>query len=134
MKSQLRDTQMISTQMDADASQTTTTIDTNFAVNELEELYETISILGNGTQSLNKDAQILNSGLLEHETKLQSLIENVSQVKVAVEEENALLEAIARNVEMLNQDLVSFQEKVDECNISLMMVHLHGKLHSFKKK
>ena len=114
MKSQLRDAQMTSTQMDTDTPQTTTTIDNNFAMNQLEELYETIRILGNGAQTLNEDAERLNSELHEHETKLQSLIENASQVKVAVEEENALLEGIMRNVEILNQDLVSLQEKIDD--------------------
>jgi chromosome segregation ATPase len=115
MKSQLRDAQMTSTQMDTDTPQTTTTtMDNNFAVNQLEELYETISMLSRGTQTLNEDAERLNSDLLEHETKLQSLTENVSQVKVAVEEENALLEGITRNLEILNQDLVSLTEKIDD--------------------
>jgi chromosome segregation ATPase len=115
MKSQLRDAQMTSTQMDTDTPQTTTTtMDNNFAVNQLEELYESISILSSGTQTLNEDAGRLNSDLLEHETKLQSLTENISQVKVAVEEENALLEGITRNLEILNQDLVSLTEKIDD--------------------
>ncbi len=106
---------MTSTQMDTDTPQTTTTtMDNNFAVNQLEELYETISMLSRGTQTLNEDAERLNSDLLEHETKLQSLTENVSQVKVAVEEENALLEGITRNLEILNQDLVSLTEKIDD--------------------
>jgi len=115
MRSQLRDAQMTSTQMDTDTSQrTTTTIDNNFAVNQLEELYQTINILSSGTQTLNEDAGRLNSDLLEHETKLRSLTENVSQVKVAVEEENALLEGITRNLGLLNQDLVSLTEKIDD--------------------
>jgi chromosome segregation ATPase len=106
---------MTSTQMDTDTPQTTTTtMDNNFAVNQLEELYESISILSSGTQTLNDDAGRLNNDLLEHETKLQSLTENVSQVKVAVEEENALLEGITRNLEILNQDLVSLTEKIDD--------------------
>jgi chromosome segregation ATPase len=115
MKSQLRDAQMTSIQMDADASQTTTTtMDNNFAVNQLEELYETISMLSRGTQTLNEDAERLNSDLLEHETKVQSLTENVSKVKVAVEEENALLEKIMGNVASLPRNLVSLTEKIDD--------------------
>ncbi len=105
---------MTSTQMDTDTSQTTTTIDSNFAMNQLEELYETINILGNGAKALNEDAERLNSELHEHETKLQSLIGKASEVKVAVEEENALLEGITRNLEILNQDLVSLQERIDD--------------------
>jgi len=114
MKSQLRDAQMTTTQMDTDTPQITTTIGNNFAMNQSEELYETINILRSGTQALNEDAQRLNSELIEHETKLKSLMENVPQVKVAVEEENALLEGIMRNLEILNQDLISLNEKIDD--------------------
>jgi len=109
MKSQLRDAQM-----DTDTPQTTTTVDNIFAVNQLEELYETIRILGSGTQTLNEDTQRLNSELVEHETKLKNLTENVSQVKVAVEESNALIDETTRNMDVINKDLVSLQEKIDD--------------------
>jgi SMC interacting uncharacterized protein involved in chromosome segregation len=112
MKSQLRDNQM-----DTDTHQTTTTTTTttnNFAMDQLEELYETVRILSNGAQTLNEDRQRLNSELLEHQTKLQSLTGNASQVQVAVEEENALLEGIKRNIEVLNQDVISLKEKIDD--------------------
>jgi chromosome segregation ATPase len=112
MKSQLRDNQM-----DTDTHQTTTTMTTttnNFAMDQLEELYETVRILSSGAQTLNEDRQRLNSELLEHQTKLQSLTDNASQVQVAVEEENALLEGIKRNLEILNQDVISLKEKIDD--------------------
>jgi len=134
MKSQLRDAHMTSTQMDTDTPQTTTTMDTNFAMNQLEELYETISILGNGAQTLNEDAQRLNSELHEHETKLQSLIENASQVKGAVEEENALLDGITRNLEILNHDLVSLQERIDDIQYISYDGTLTWKIPNFQEK
>jgi DNA repair exonuclease SbcCD ATPase subunit len=107
MKSQLTDA-------DTDTAQTTTGIDDNFAMNQLEELYETISVLASGINTLNEDTQRLNTELVEHETKLQSLIENVSKVKIAVEEENALLERNTQNLGLLDKDLVSLQEKIDD--------------------
>jgi chromosome segregation ATPase len=134
MKSQLRDARTTSNQMDTDTPQTTTTIDTNFAMNLLEGLYETISILGNGAQTLNEDAQKLNSELHEHEAKLQSLIENTSQVKVAVEEENVLLEGITRNMEMLNQDLMSLQERIDDMQCISYDGTLTWKITNFQEK
>jgi predicted nucleic acid-binding Zn-ribbon protein len=114
MKSQLRDDQMTTTQMDTDTPQTTTTTENNFAVNQLEELDETLRILASGSQTLNEDVQRLNNDLLEHETKLQSLTENVLQVKMAIQEENDLSEKITENVEVLNQDLMSLKEKIDD--------------------
>jgi chromosome segregation ATPase len=112
MKSQLRDNQM-----DTDTHQTTTTMTTttnNFAMDQLEELYETVRILSSGAQTLDEDRQRLNSELLEHRTKLQSLTDNASQVQVAVEEENALQEEMTRNLEILNQDVISLKEKMDD--------------------
>ncbi len=109
MRSQLTDAQM-----DIDNHQNTSTADNAFALNQLEVLRETIGILANGAEALNRDGQRLNNELPEHEMKLQRLLENVSQVKVAVEEENALLEGMTQNLEILHQDLASLKEKVDE--------------------
>jgi SMC interacting uncharacterized protein involved in chromosome segregation len=108
MKSQLRDNQM-----DTDTHQTTKTTN-NFTMDQLEELYETVRILSNGAQTLNEDRQRLNSELLEHQTKLQSLTDNASQVQVAVEEENAALNRIKKDVETLSEDLFSLKEKIDD--------------------
>ena len=96
-----------------------TTMEDSVGGNELEELYESISILTDGSQSLNEDMGRLNSELVDHEARLQSVVENVEQVKGAVEEDNNLLEGITRNVELLQQDLMALQEKIDDMeNIS----------------
>ncbi|CAF3407607.1 unnamed protein product [Rotaria sp. Silwood1] len=113
MKLQLRNAQMTSNQMDTDSPRTTTMIDDNFAINQLEELHESINILTNGSEALNEDAQRLNTEALDYQDKLQHLTETVSNLKVAVEEEHGFDEAIVRNLEVLNQDLVSLQEKID---------------------
>ncbi len=107
MRSQLRDA-------DTHTTQTTTMIDDNFAMNQLEELHEAISVLASGINTLNADTQRLNTELIEHETKLQNLIENVSKVKIAVEEDNALLDEKPRKTDVINQDLASLQEKIDD--------------------
>ena len=114
MKLQLRDSQMISNQMDTDTPRTTTIIDNDFAINQLEELHETISILASGTETLNGDIQRLNSEIIGYENRLQHLIETISNVKSSVEEEHGCYEAITRNLELLNQDLLSLQEKIDD--------------------
>ncbi|CAF3903083.1 unnamed protein product, partial [Rotaria sordida] len=114
MKLQLRDSQMISNQMNIDTSRTTTIIDNDFAINQLEELHEAISILASGTETLNRDVQRLNSEIVEYENKLQHLTETASNVKSSVEEEHGCYEAITRNLELLNQDLLSLEEKIDD--------------------
>ncbi|CAF3069989.1 unnamed protein product, partial [Rotaria sp. Silwood2] len=114
MKLQLRDAQITSSQKDTDSPRTTTMIDDDFAVNQLEELHETISILANGFETLNGDVERLNTESVEHENKLQRLTENASTVKLAIEEEHVFSEATTRKLEILNQDLMSFQEKIDD--------------------
>jgi len=76
---------------------TTTSADDSFALNQLEELYETINILASGIQALNEDTERVNRELIIHQTQLQSLIENISQMKVAVEEEHGLVEGNRQN-------------------------------------
>ena len=96
-----------------------TTVEDSVGGNELEELYESISILTDGSQSLNEDMGRLNSELVDHETRLQSAVENAEHVKGAIEEEHTLLEGITRNVELLQQDLMALQERIDDMeNIS----------------
>jgi predicted nucleic acid-binding Zn-ribbon protein len=114
MKSQLRDGQSTSTEMDTNTSRTTTTIDNNFAMNQLQELHDTIALLGSGAETLNEDAQQLNTNLLEHQVKLQRLTENIANVKLGVEEASVLLDGVGRNLDILNQDLISLKEKIDD--------------------
>ncbi|CAF1439818.1 unnamed protein product, partial [Rotaria sp. Silwood1] len=114
MKLQLRDTQMTSNQMDTDSPRTTTMIDNNFAINQLKELHETINILTNGSETLNEDIKRLSTESVEYENKLQHLTETVSNLKVAVEEEHCFDEAIVQNLKVLNQSLMSSQEKIDD--------------------
>ncbi|CAF5098092.1 unnamed protein product, partial [Rotaria sp. Silwood1] len=86
----------------------------NFAINQLEELRETISILANGSETLNEDIKRLSTESVEYENNLQHLVENVSNMKLAVEEEHVFDEANTRNLEVLNQSLMSSQEKIDD--------------------
>jgi chromosome segregation ATPase len=114
MRSQLRDGQMTSNEMDTDTPRTTTAIDNNFAINQLKELHETIRVLGSGVETLNADTQRLNTNLLEHQIKLQRLTENVTNVKLGIEEESVVLDGVGRNLDILNQDLTSLAEKIDD--------------------
>ncbi len=120
--------------MDTDDYRATTTTDNTFALNQVEELYETINILGNGAEALKDDAQRLNNELLEHERKLGELIENGSQVKVAVQEENAFLAGTMQNLEILHQDLKSLKEKVDEMQFLSYDGTLVWKIDKFQEK
>ncbi len=105
---------MTSTQMDTDAYRTTTAIDVNSTVNQLEELDETMGILASGSEALKKDVEGMKSGLVEHENRLQSLAEDVSKLKLSVERDNIFLEEIQSHLEIFSQYLMSLKEKIDE--------------------
>jgi chromosome segregation ATPase len=100
--------------MDTDAYRRTTEIDVNSTVNGLEELYETMSILASGSEALKADVEGMKSELIEHENKLQSLTTDVLSVKSSIDEENPLREGVRQNLDILSQDLVSLEEKIDE--------------------
>ncbi|CAF1346170.1 unnamed protein product [Rotaria sordida] len=91
---QLGDAQRTSNEMDTDILRTTTVLDDDFALNQLDEFPEAISMFANSIETLNKDVQCLNTELLEYQNKLQHLKENASNVKLAIEAECVSYEAV----------------------------------------
>jgi chromosome segregation ATPase len=114
MKSQLRDDQMTSTEMDTDTSRTTTTIDNNFAMNQLQELHDTIALLGSGAETLNEDAQQLNTELLEQQFKLQRLTEILSKTESNLNKESISMEELREKLDIECRELISLKEKIDD--------------------
>ncbi|CAF3147684.1 unnamed protein product [Rotaria socialis] len=135
LKLQLSEAQAASTSMDSDVSRTTTTTDDdNFVANQLEQLQETINMLANGTAILNEETQQLGTEFLEHQNKRQGLVENTSNVKLAVEEEQLLNEAITQNLEILNQNLLSLREKIDDKQCTSYDGSFTWKIKDFREK
>jgi len=129
MKSQLFDSQM-----DIDPSRTTTTTISDPATAQVQELYETLNILAGGIEALNDDAQRLSNESLESQIKLQTLAEDFSTVKLSVEESHSFLQGVKHNQDILNQDLISLKEKIDDMqNVSYDGTFV-WKITSFKEK
>ncbi|CAF4188247.1 unnamed protein product, partial [Adineta steineri] len=105
MKSQLKDSVMTSNRMNTDG---------DYALNQLEELEKTMNMFRSGGEILEEDVKQHSSELAEHENKLRNLTENISQIKLSIEEETALLEGMKQNLDILNQDLVSLEEKIND--------------------
>ena len=135
MTSQLRGSQMISTQMNTDNPRTTTGIGVDQSITQLQELYETINIMSNGAKTLNEDTQRLNTELLEQQMNLPSLIEKFSKVKLADEETTVFVQGIKPSQDILNQDLASLKEKMDDmqyvsydCSFTWKITNFHEKM------
>ncbi|CAF2767716.1 unnamed protein product [Rotaria sp. Silwood2] len=109
MLSQLNDRQI-----DIDYPRTTTAGACNFATAQLEELYEMLNILIGGVETLTNDQQRLVNESLQMQIRLPALTEELSKVKLSIEESNAFVEGVKHNQDILNQDLSSLQLKIND--------------------
>ncbi|CAF2887847.1 unnamed protein product [Rotaria sp. Silwood2] len=107
-------TQFDDRQMDIDLPRTTTDEACNPAKSQIEELYDMLNILVGGVETLTNDEQRLTNESLEIQTILPTLTDELSKVKLSVEESNGFLEAVKHNHAILNQDLLSLQEQVND--------------------
>ena len=110
--------QLTHTPMDTDDRQTTTTSDNTFALDQLRQLEETTEILTNCVRTTREDTQELNEERSRQDRRLEELIENVSKMKVGVEEEHELLDTMHQNLEILRQDLTRLEEQAEEMQVT----------------
>ncbi|CAF3943155.1 unnamed protein product [Rotaria sordida] len=103
--------------MDTDILRTTTVLDDDFALNQLDEFPEAISMFANSIETLNKDVQCLNTELLEYQNKLQHLKENASNVTFCLYDQTSQQRHI---IDSFRSDiqLNSFQRPRSEVNIA----------------
>ena len=102
-------------QMDTSASRAATTSTVSApATAAVHELYETLNILMGGVEALNDDAQRLSNESLQSQIRLQTVAEDFSQVKSSIEESHRFLQAVKHNQDILNQDVASLKEKIDD--------------------
>ncbi|CAF3937168.1 unnamed protein product [Rotaria sordida] len=92
------------------ASTTTTTVNDQIST-QFEELYQTISILSDGIQTLHDDAQRLSTESICHQNLLNTYNEDLLKLKLSVEEKNAFCNSMKLNHEILQQDLESMKQK-----------------------
>ncbi|CAF1171969.1 unnamed protein product [Rotaria sp. Silwood1] len=86
--------QLNNRQMDTDLPRTTTAVACNPAIAQLEELYEMLNILVGGIETLTNDEQRLANESLQMQMTLPTLTEELSKVKLSIEESNAFFEGI----------------------------------------
>ncbi|CAF4467068.1 unnamed protein product [Rotaria sp. Silwood2] len=106
--------QLLDRQMNTDVARTASATTNDPASAHLQELYETLNILAGGIETLDDDGQRLSNESLQCQIKLQKLAEDFSQVKLSIEESDLFLEGVKQNQEILNQDLASLQERIND--------------------
>jgi TNF receptor-associated factor 2/TNF receptor-associated factor 3 len=80
----------------------------------LHESYEMMEHLLGGMQALNDDTQRLSSESHVYQDALQSFTEDISKVKLAVQETNSLMDAQKSNQQILEQSIASLQQQIEE--------------------
>jgi hypothetical protein len=105
------DEQLKSIEMDTDLPQTT--ISTSIPSNN-NSLIETLGVLVDSVQVLEDDSKKLNLQNVYAQHSLQSLAEDLSKVKAAVQETNAFTESVKPNHQILLQDLNSLKQDIQD--------------------
>ncbi|CAF4411648.1 unnamed protein product [Rotaria sp. Silwood2] len=106
------------TGMDVDMEQSTsssmiTTTNGNLST-QWQEIYETINILASGIQTLDDDTQRLSSESIRLQSSIESLTQDFSSVKLSIQEQSSFLDGVKPNQEILQQDVASLKEKIDD--------------------
>jgi len=124
--------------MDVDMGQSAASsmvITTNENVSsQVHEIYETINILASGIQTLNDDTQRLSSDSVRLQSSIESITLDFGSLKLSIQEQSAFLDGIKPNQEILQQDVASLKQKVDDLQYVSYDGTLIWKINSFHEK
>ncbi|CAF5021525.1 unnamed protein product, partial [Rotaria sp. Silwood1] len=120
--------------MDNDFSQVTTVGICNTDRTQLQELYEMLNILSGGIETLSNDQERLSNESLQIQVTTSALTEELSKARLSIEETNALLKGVKLNQDILNQDLASVHEEVNELQHLSYDGTFVWKITNFKEK
>jgi chromosome segregation ATPase len=101
---------------------------------QLQEIYKTIDILAGGIQALNDDTQRLSNESLRLQIKNEELNRDLAALKLSIQEENAFLDGVKPNQQILNQDVASLKQKVEDMQYVSYDGTLIWKISAFKEK
>jgi FtsZ-binding cell division protein ZapB len=124
--------------MDVDGDQNTatttmTTAEENFSA-QMQEIYDTINILANGIQTLNDDTQRLSTDSIRLQTSIEALSKEFESLKLSIQEQGSFLEGVKPNQEILQQDVASLKQKVDDMHYVSYDGTLIWKITGFREK
>jgi FtsZ-binding cell division protein ZapB len=101
---------------------------------QIQEVYETINILAGGIQTLNDDTQRLSGESIRLQSSVESLTNEFTSLKLSTQEQSAFLDGIRPNQEILQQDVASLKQTVDDMQYVSYDGTLIWKITSFREK
>ena len=96
----------------AGSTAATTTIET--LSTGMVEVYEAINTLASGTQTLNDETLRISSESVRLQSSVESLTHEFATLKLSIQEQSAFLDGIKPNQEILQQEVASLKQKVDD--------------------
>ncbi|CAF3031199.1 unnamed protein product [Rotaria sp. Silwood2] len=100
--------------MDVDTFPHTTMLSSENVNTPLQEVCETIDILAGGVSALNEDTQRLNRESININNVMDTLTRDFALVKLSIQEHNTYLDGLKPNQDILNQDVASLKQKLDD--------------------
>ncbi len=87
-------------------------------VNQLQEVNDTVVILSNGVEILSDDLQRVKTESTCYENTLKPLEQDLSTLKVSIQEQNACFDSTKIDQDLLQQDLASMKQKINDMKTS----------------
>jgi predicted RNase H-like nuclease (RuvC/YqgF family) len=101
-------------EMDVDNLPHTTTSLSGDSNAQLKEVDETVDVLAGGVQALNEDAQRLEGESAHYKNILEKLTNDFEKLKLSIQEQNAFLDGLKPNQEILSQEVASLKQKLED--------------------
>ncbi|CAF1139350.1 unnamed protein product [Rotaria sp. Silwood1] len=87
---------------------------TTIVSTEMQKTYEITNILANEIQILNDDIQRFSSESIRLQSSIESLTQDFSSIKLSVQEQSSFIDGVKPNQEILQQDIASLKQKIDD--------------------
>ncbi|CAF4942854.1 unnamed protein product, partial [Rotaria socialis] len=100
---------------------------------QMQEIDETINILAGGIQTLNDDTQRLSSESIKLQSSIESLAQYIGSLKLNAQEQSSFLDGVKPNQEILQQDVASLKQKIDDLQYVSYDGTLTWKISKFHK-
>ena len=110
----------------------TTTDDTTKT--EASELTEILNILSGGIEALINESQNLTIEASQQQEKVKQIEEQSSTMKISAEESQSLLQGFKQNQDILQQEIMSLSESVDDMQYVSYDGTFIWKISNFKEK
>jgi hypothetical protein len=104
------------------------------SLSPMQDTYEMINVLAGAMQALNDDTQRLSSESVRLQAGVESLTKDCAIVKQSIQEQSVFLDGIKPNQEILQQEVASLKQTIDDLQYVSYDGTLLWKISSFQEK